>query len=183
MLMPSNTVLSVALSALLLTACGGSGSDSDLSSSNDWSLNPAGVSSYTAAATNFQGPISGLGSIVVNGVRFETTNASVYDPDSFDDSTLFGSSLGMGMTVAGLRGPGPRGGRVLAMVAVRLGQGGCTGNKGDGPGEGGDGGQGLHGLSLGGGAICPLLSTGRHTGRDWMRPVKTSPSRPAKVFA
>lgn len=100
MLMPSNTFLSVALSALLLTACGGSGSDSDLSGSNDWSLNPAGVSSYTAAATNFQGPISGLGSIVVNGVRFETTNASVYDPDSFDDSTLFGSSLGMGMTVA-----------------------------------------------------------------------------------
>jgi hypothetical protein len=41
-----------------------------------------------------------LGSIVVNGVRFETSSASVYDPDSFDDSTLFGSSLGMGMTVA-----------------------------------------------------------------------------------
>ena len=100
MLSPSKTVLTAAFSALLLTACGGSGSDSDLSSSNDWSLNPAGVSSYTAAATNFQGPISGLGSIVVNGVRFETTNASVYDPDSFDDSTLFGSSLGMGMTVA-----------------------------------------------------------------------------------
>jgi hypothetical protein len=97
---PSKTVLSAALSALLLTACGGSGSDSDLSGSNDWSLNPAGVSSYTAAATNFQGPISGLGSIVVNGVRFETSSASVYDPDSFDDSTLFGSSLGMGMTVA-----------------------------------------------------------------------------------
>jgi hypothetical protein len=90
---------------------------------------------------------------------------------------------GMGMTVAGLRGPGPRGGRVLAMVAVRLGEGGRAGSEGDGPGEGGDGGQGLHGLSLGGGAICPLLFTGRHTGRDWMRPVKTSPSRPAKVFA
>ena len=100
MLAPSKTVLTAALSALLLTACGGSGSDSDLSGSNDWSLNPAGVSSYTAAATNFQGPISGLGSIVVNGVRFETSSASVYDPDSFDDSTLFGSSLGMGMTVA-----------------------------------------------------------------------------------
>jgi hypothetical protein len=98
MLTPSKSVFSAALSALLLTACGGSGSD--LSGSDDWSLNPAGVSSYTAAATNFQGPISGLGSIVVNGVRFETSSASVYDPDSFDDSTLFGSSLGMGMTVA-----------------------------------------------------------------------------------
>ena len=100
MLTPSKTVLSAALSALLLTACGGSGSDNELSGSNDWSLNPAGVSSYTAVATNFQGPISGLGSIVVNGVRFETSSATVYDPDRFDDSTLFGSSLGMGMTVA-----------------------------------------------------------------------------------
>ena len=91
--------------------------------------------------------------------------------------------VGMGMGVAGFRGPGLRGGRVVAMVAVRLGKGGRAASKGDGPGDGGDGGQGLHGLSLGGRAIRPLLSTGRHTGRDWMRPVKTSPSRPAKVFA
>lgn len=87
------------LSILLLSACGGGGGGI-ADGGDSWSLNPAGAVSYSAAATHFQGPISGLGSIVVNGVRFETTGASIYDPDSFDDSTPFGSDLAMGMTVA-----------------------------------------------------------------------------------
>lgn len=102
MIYPLNLLRSGALpllTCILLSACGGGGTtagDGDVT----WALNPAGVVTYAPVSTNFQGTISGLGSIVVNGVRFETTDASIYDPDSFDDSTLFGSDLSMGMTVA-----------------------------------------------------------------------------------
>jgi hypothetical protein len=51
----------------------------------------------------------------------------------------------MGMAVTGLGG----GGRLavgLAMIAVRLGEGGCRGGERQGPGEGGESGHGLHGL-------------------------------------
>jgi hypothetical protein len=89
-----------------LTACGGGGggSDSDHSDSS-WSTNPAGAATFSGAAAAYQGSISGLGSIVVNGVRFETTDSVVYDSDDFStnydsNTSTFSSPLALGMTVA-----------------------------------------------------------------------------------
>lgn len=65
--------------ASVLSACGGGG----------------GGSSATAPTT-VGGTISGLGSIVLNGVRYETIGASVLDAD---DGTSIHSPMGMGMTV------------------------------------------------------------------------------------
>ena len=53
------------LGTTLLSACGGGGSDSPVGS--------AGAQSFTS------GPISGLGSIVVGGVRFEDNAARIAD--------------------------------------------------------------------------------------------------------
>ncbi|TPW04736.1 MAG: hypothetical protein FD125_1027 [bacterium] len=57
-----------------------------------------------------------------------------------------GFEVGMGVTVAGLGRGGLGGGRVLAMVAVRLGEGGRRRGEREGPGEGSESGHGLHGL-------------------------------------
>lgn len=87
-----------------LTACSGGGGSSDHSDTS-WSTNPAGAATFNGSAATYQGSISGLGSIVVNGVRFETTDSVVYDSDDFstnyDNSTsTFSSPLALGMTVA-----------------------------------------------------------------------------------
>lgn len=67
----------------LLSACGGGGGDAADEAS-------AGAQSYTS------GPISGLGSIIVGGVRFEDNSARVED----DDGTSFArSTLKLGMMV------------------------------------------------------------------------------------
>jgi hypothetical protein len=76
------------LTISLLVGCGGSGGSSGASSSS---------STATAA---FTGPISGIGSIVVNGIRFETVGVSVADSDDIYGTTSFNSSLALGMTVA-----------------------------------------------------------------------------------
>lgn len=94
----------VLMATALLSGCGGGGgavSDSAAS----WSSNPAGVATFNGAAAAYQGAISGLGSIVVNGVRFETTDAQVYDSDDFNtqydnSASTFSSPLALGMTVA-----------------------------------------------------------------------------------
>lgn len=83
-------------SAGLLACGGGAGTVSN----SDWTSNPAGAATFSGTAAAYQGTINGLGSIVVNGVRFETTDANVYDPDDYDDSTRFASPLALGMTVA-----------------------------------------------------------------------------------
>lgn len=89
-----------------LTACsgGGGGGESDYSDSS-WSTNPAGAATFNGAAAAYQGSISGLGSIVVNGVRFETTDSVVYDNDDFSTSydsntSTFSRPLALGMTIA-----------------------------------------------------------------------------------
>lgn len=104
-LKPQTIALLLAATSFL-TACGGGGggSDSDHSDSS-WSTNPAGAASFNGAAAAYQGSISGLGSIVVNGVRFETTDSVVYDSDDFstsydNNSSTFSSPLALGMTVA-----------------------------------------------------------------------------------
>ena len=67
----------------LLSACGGGGGGS--------------AATPTAAALS-SGTISGLGSIVVNGVRYETVGSQVLDAD--DGSTAITTPLRIGMTVS-----------------------------------------------------------------------------------
>lgn len=94
------------MTAGFLTACGGGGGASDSNpADNAWSTNPAGAATFNGAAAAYQGSISGLGSIVVNGVRFETTDSVVYDSDDFstgydNNTSTFSSPLALGMTVA-----------------------------------------------------------------------------------
>jgi hypothetical protein len=93
------------LSSSLLAACGGSGGASDVEKPDAWSTNPAGAATFTGVSATYQGPVAGLGSIVVNGVRFETTDAMVYDGDDFStrydsNSSTYNSPLALGMTVA-----------------------------------------------------------------------------------
>ena len=78
------TCITLALAAGTLAGCGGGGSG-DTSGT-------AGISSV--------GTITGFGSIYVNGIEFETNNASyrVDDEDRFDDSSL---SVGMKVRVKG----------------------------------------------------------------------------------
>lgn len=99
------------LTSSFLVACGGGGDKSvDANGSDDgtpvaWSTNPAGAATYSGVSATYQGSITGLGSIVVNGVRFETTDAMVYDGDDFSagydsNTSTFNSPLALGMTVA-----------------------------------------------------------------------------------
>jgi len=76
------------VSLLLLTSCGGGGGSG------------SGLVSSSTATAAFSGPIAGIGSIVVNGVRFETVGVTVEDSDDIYGSTAFKNSLSLGMTVA-----------------------------------------------------------------------------------
>ena len=67
----------------LLSACGGGGGRS---------------TTTPTAATLISGTISGLGSIVVNGVRYETVGSQVLDSD--DGNTAITTPLRIGMTVS-----------------------------------------------------------------------------------
>jgi hypothetical protein len=77
--------LLVTLFILTLTACGGGSSSSG---------------GGTATTGTFTGPITGIGSIVVNGIRFETVGVSVEDSDDIYGTTSFNSPLALGMNVA-----------------------------------------------------------------------------------
>ena len=68
----------------LLSACGGGGG--------------GGSTATPTAATLSSGTISGLGSIIVNGVRYETVGSQVLDAD--DGSTAITTPLRIGMTVS-----------------------------------------------------------------------------------
>jgi hypothetical protein len=73
--------------AIALAACGGGGSDGDTST--------AAIGSGTTTA--YSGTISGLGSIVVNGVRFSTTGA--YTRDGDDPTLPYTKAFALGTTV------------------------------------------------------------------------------------
>lgn len=68
-----------------LTGCGGGSDVAGLSS--------GGTGSFTS------GTISGLGSIIVNGIRYNDDNASVISRDD-DNNTAFGRALRVGMVVS-----------------------------------------------------------------------------------
>lgn len=69
-----------AVGVALLSACGGGGG-----------------AVLPMSSTAISGTVSGLGSVIVNGVRYETIGASVVDAD--DNSTIQ-APLGLGMTVS-----------------------------------------------------------------------------------
>lgn len=72
---------------LALAACGGGGSGSSTASS----------SGQTTTAATYSGAVSGLGSIVVNGVRFSTSGASTTDAES---SGAYPRAFALGTTVS-----------------------------------------------------------------------------------
>lgn len=79
----SRGVAAASLAAsLILTGCGGGGGDGG---------SPGGSASSTSV-----GSISGFGSVIVNGVRFDDSSARVTDDN---DNGISASSLGLGMTV------------------------------------------------------------------------------------
>lgn len=80
----SNLLALLLAASGLLTACGGGGGGS------------VNVSPSTGAISS--GTISGLGSIIVNGVRYETVGANVLDAD--DGTTAITTPLRIGMTVS-----------------------------------------------------------------------------------
>jgi Domain of unknown function (DUF5666) len=83
---PLQTIFKLACVAAILTGCGGGGSGGTTGSS----------------MTSFAyGPISGFGSIIVNGVRFDDSSSSVSSEDDDDNQTRHSSSdLKLGMVVA-----------------------------------------------------------------------------------
>ncbi len=82
------TALAATLASLgVLAACGGGGSESPT----------AAVSSGLAGTASYSlGPISGFGSIIVGGVRYDDSSASVSDEDGVSHDR---SALKLGMTV------------------------------------------------------------------------------------
>lgn len=72
------------LVAASLVACGGGGSSD-------------GAASTTASAQTYSGTVSGLGSIVVNGVRFSTADATAADAD--DPTQPYTQAFKLGTTV------------------------------------------------------------------------------------
>lgn len=78
---PAKGFLTLLCGAALLTACGGGGSSGD--------------STAEARSAFSSGTITGFGSIIVNGVRFDDSSASVSDDDGASRSS---SELRLGMT-------------------------------------------------------------------------------------
>ncbi|MEO5881926.1 MAG: DUF5666 domain-containing protein [Caldimonas sp.] len=82
-------VVQLAAAAVLLAGCGGGGSAGPSSGGTG-----AGPSSFAA------GPITGFGSIIVNGVRYDDSSALVLDDDG-NRSSREALKLGMGVEVHG----------------------------------------------------------------------------------
>ncbi len=81
---PAAAVLAGVLGPTLLAACGGGGGDD------------AGASGGASSSGYTNGPITGLGSIIVGGVRFEDNSARVEDEDGASRNR---SELRLGMVV------------------------------------------------------------------------------------
>lgn len=96
---------------LALASCGGGGGDTQANGSG---VGSGGTGSYT------NGPVSGLGSIIVNGVRYDVSGAVVHRDDDADDSVRHDpSEVKVGMVVA-VSGSGivPAGTGVLPVAAA-----------------------------------------------------------------
>lgn len=92
-------VLGWVAAAAALSACGGGGG------SNSTDDRTSGNSTVTAPVTGstkslYQGPISGLGSVIVNGMRFSVVGANLTD-DDHNTLTSADMHIGMNVTVSG----------------------------------------------------------------------------------
>lgn len=86
--LPRGLAAATVAATFVLTACGGGGGGGD-------SASGGGGGTSTAADTTV-GPITGFGSVIVNGVRFEDNAARVNDDSG---NTISSSNLRLGMTV------------------------------------------------------------------------------------
>lgn len=104
--------LGLVLSLLLgLASCGGGAGDTQANGSG---VGSGGTGSYS------NGPVSGLGSIIVNNVRYDVTGAAVHRDDDADDSVVHDpAEVKVGMVVA-VSGSGivPASNGVLALAAA-----------------------------------------------------------------
>jgi Domain of unknown function (DUF5666) len=85
---PGAALLAGVLGPALLAACGGGGGGDD-----------APTGGATGAQSFMSGPISGLGSIIVGGVRFDDSSARVESEDDDDSRSRNRSELQLGMMV------------------------------------------------------------------------------------
>lgn len=91
------------ISLSLLTACGGGGgSGSPPASSGVPAASVAAPDTVTTGTGGvlYSGPVTGLGSIVLNGVRFETVGAKVHDADDPYGVAFYSDQIKLGMTVS-----------------------------------------------------------------------------------
>ena len=100
-------VLSAAIGlSFALGGCGGGGGGGGVANNPP----PVGNPPPTDTAMTVVGPVTGFGSVYVNGIRFDTSNSSyeVDDQEAFDDSAL---SVGMVVRVKGTVASDRRSGR------------------------------------------------------------------------
>ncbi len=98
-------LLASLVTALTITACGGGGGASD-SAAQPGTGTPVATAAADDALSN--GSITGFGSVIVNGIRFDDSSARVSDDDD-DDNPGRGKDdlkLGMVVTVTGSSGTG-----------------------------------------------------------------------------
>ena len=104
----SSALLATLIAALTITACGGGGSSDSAATPNTGGGTSTPVA--TAAADNAlsNGSITGFGSVIVNGVRFDDSSARVSDDDDDDNPGRSKDDLKLGMvvTVTGSSGTG-----------------------------------------------------------------------------
>jgi Domain of unknown function (DUF5666) len=98
----SSALLATLVAALTITACGGGGGGSDSSGANP------STPVATADDSLSNGSITGFGSVIVNGVRFDDSSARVSDDDDDDNPGRSKDDLRLGMvvTVTGTSGTG-----------------------------------------------------------------------------
>jgi Domain of unknown function (DUF5666) len=104
-----SALLASLVTALAITACGGGGGSSDSAAAPATGANP-NTPAATAAADDAlsNGAITGFGSVIVNGVRFDDSSARVSDDDDDDNPGRSKDDLRLGMivTVTGTSGTG-----------------------------------------------------------------------------
>jgi len=82
----------------LLTACGGGGGG--LTAAPAATAATAAAPAAGAGTVLYSGPVTGIGSIVLNGVRFETIGAKVHESDDPYGAASYPDQIKLGMTVS-----------------------------------------------------------------------------------
>jgi Domain of unknown function (DUF5666) len=107
-----SALLATLVAALAITACGGGGGASDSAATPTaggiTTTPPGTVAVATAGDALSNGSITGFGSVIVNGVRFDDSSARVSDDDDDDNPGRSKDDLRLGMvvTVTGTTGTG-----------------------------------------------------------------------------